>query len=125
VLFDTDVMVWASRGNEKALRQMEAAEQRNISAVTLMELLQGARTKSEMKSIHAMLRAAAFKVVPLSESISARAVALVEDHTLTNGLQVCDALIAATAIEGRLQLTTGNAKHFRTVPKLELNVFRI
>ena len=43
MIFDTDVMIWAFRGNEKALDAIDRAVMRSISAVTYMELLQGPR----------------------------------------------------------------------------------
>ena len=45
MIFDTDVMIWAFRGNEKALDAIDNAPSRAISAVTYMELLQGVRNK--------------------------------------------------------------------------------
>lgn len=89
-----------------------------------MELLQGARSKAEMKTIRAAFRQTGFVVYPLTEAISARAVALIEDHALLSGLQVCDALIAATAMEQGEELLTGNDKHFRAIAKLTVKAFR-
>ena len=37
----------------------------------------------------------------------------IEEHTLSHSLEVGDALIAATAVEHKLPLASGNAKHFR------------
>ena len=39
MIFDTDVMIWAFRGNDKALDAIDRAVMRSISAVTYMELL--------------------------------------------------------------------------------------
>jgi len=48
----------------------------------------------------------------------------VEEHALKDGLQVADALIAATAREHGLILATGNVRHFRSIPTLSLKAFR-
>jgi predicted nucleic acid-binding protein len=52
------------------------------------------------------------------------ALTLVEDHALKDGLQMADALIAATARETATILATGNIRHFRSVPTLRLKAFR-
>ena len=53
MLFDTDVLVWVMRGSEKAAEAVDAADKRNVSVVTYMELLQGARDKKEVRNIPA------------------------------------------------------------------------
>jgi predicted nucleic acid-binding protein len=63
-------------------------------------------------------------VLPLSESISHLAIALIEQHALRDGLQVADSLIAATARESGETLGTGNMKHFRRISNLDLKAFR-
>jgi predicted nucleic acid-binding protein len=52
------------------------------------------------------------------------AATLMEEHALPHGLQVADALIAATARETMSVLATGNVRHFRVIPRLELKAFR-
>lgn len=125
MLFDTDVLIWAARGNASAAAVIERSKSRAVSIVSVMELLQGARSKTEMKAIHGVFRQTGFEVYPLTEAIGARAAALIEDHSLSSGLQVCDALIAATAMEHDEALITGNHKHFRAIPKLSVKVFRV
>lgn len=49
--------------------------------------------------------------------------ALIDSHVLANGLQLDDALIAATALEHGLTLLTGNQTHFAKLPGLALEVF--
>ena len=115
MIFDTDVLIWASRGNPSAARTIDAATDRALSIVSLMELLQGARSKLEARQIQQSLRQLQFRILPLSEPIGATAAALIEQHALAHGIQVADALIAATAIESGLPLCTANAKHFRPI----------
>ncbi len=45
-----------------------------------------------------------------------------KQHAKANGLDPCDALIAATAIYEGLKLTTKNDKHFRGIEALEIEV---
>ncbi|MEQ1946044.1 MAG: type II toxin-antitoxin system VapC family toxin [Bryobacteraceae bacterium] len=124
MIFDTDVLIWASRGNEKAARVIDSSMERALSIISLMELLQGARSKIESRKIKQSLRELQFTILPLTESVGATATALIEQHALSHGIQVTDALIAATAIEAGATLCTANAKHFRPIPSLSLDAFR-
>lgn len=124
MMFDTDVMIWASRGNVNAARAIDAANDRALSIVSFMELLQVARTTLETRQIRQSLRQLQFHIVPLSEPIGTMAAALIEKHSLAHGIQLADALIAATAIESGQPLCSANAKHFRPIGALSRVVFR-
>jgi hypothetical protein len=124
MIFDTDVIIWCFRGNERAAAAIKEENAREISAVSLMELLQGARNKQEQKVIGKFLRDLSFSILPLSENIGHRACIYVEEYCLKGGLQMADALIAATAVEHRKTLCSGNAKHYRVVSEIELKVFK-
>ena len=124
MIFDTDVMIWAFRGNAKALDAIYAASERSISAVTYMELLQGVRNKKEMLAMKRFLSTLGFSVLPATANISSRAVAIMEDTALKSDLGVCDAFIFATALDTGDTLLSGNAKHFKEVPLLDAVAFR-
>jgi len=47
-----------------------------------------------------------------------------EQRALKAGLEPIDALIAATATEHQEKLCTGNTKHYRQIPELEVKSFR-
>ena len=97
MIFDTDVMIWAFRGNRRALRAIDDAASRAISCVTYMELLQGVRNKIEMREMKRFLSKLGFSVLPVSANVSSRAIAIMEETALRSDLGVCDALIFATA----------------------------
>jgi len=124
MIFDTDVLVWASLGNLRAARTIDAVTDRALSIVSFMELLQGARSKLEARQIRQSLRQLRFSILPLSEPIGATAAAIVEQHSLAHGIQLADALIAATAIETGHPLCTANVKHFRPIGSLSRVAFR-
>jgi hypothetical protein len=44
MIFNTDVLIWALRGNERAARAIDAAPDRALAIISLMDLLQGARS---------------------------------------------------------------------------------
>jgi predicted nucleic acid-binding protein len=79
MIFDTEVLIWASRGNLRAARIIDAATDR---------------------------------------------APLIEQHAQAHGIQLADALIAATAIESGDSLCTANVKHFRPIRALSRVAFR-
>jgi predicted nucleic acid-binding protein len=58
-------------------------------------------------------------ILPVNEKISERAAALEETYTLSHGLELADAFIAATAIEYQEPLLTGNIRHYAYMPDLQ------
>ncbi len=123
MLVDTDVVIWYLRGHEAAARLLDSLPDLRLSAITWMELVQGCRNRLELRRLKDDVSRRRALILPLSESISARAMALVEAHFLRDGLLLADALIAATAIEHGLRLSSANGKHFRSIPGLVLQVF--
>jgi predicted nucleic acid-binding protein len=123
VVFDTDVLIWCLRGNRRALQALEREDQCSLSVVTYMELLQGARDKKEGVLIKRFIIDAGARMIPLTENIGYRASIYIEEYGLSVALGVADALIAATAVENRLVLCTGNRRHYRLIKELELSPF--
>lgn len=124
MLFDTDVLIFVQRGNDKAAQWVEDATERLISIQTYMELLQSARNREQHLIIKKFLRDFAFETIPLGENIGHRAAIYVEEYTLSHAVRAADAIIAATAVEHGLPLASANAKHFRVIKELELRVFK-
>ncbi len=123
MIFDSDVLIWVLRRDPNAVRLIDSSVDRSISILTLMEVLQGAKSRTEMRTVRDLFQAADFQVIPLNESIGHVAAALIEEHALSSGLQVADALIAATAIDSGEILATGNVRHFRPIRSLQLKAF--
>jgi hypothetical protein len=124
MIFDTDVLIWVLRGNAKAAKAVDQAEDRAISVVTYMELIQGARDKAEMKTIKSFLTDLRFGTLPLTENIGHRASIYMEEYCLSVGMSLADALVAATAVENNQPLLTGNTKHYKQVKEIDLAAFR-
>jgi len=124
VIFDTDIIIWVQRGNEKAAKIINSSEERIISVYTYMELLQLAPSKQHHKAIKDTLKQLNFSVLPITQNIGHRAAIYVEEYTLSHHLQAGDAIIAATAVENNLQLNTGNGKHFKCIKDLDLKIFK-
>jgi len=126
VIFDTDVLIWYLRGREKARRFIEdiAHERRMLSSLTLMELLQGCRNQQEAREVKAFVSENMSLVIHPDETISRRAIALLEQHAFSHGLRVVDAIIAASALETASSLATANVKHYRIIIPLNLIRFK-
>jgi predicted nucleic acid-binding protein len=124
MLFDTDVLIWYFRGKETAAQLINEVDKRSISAVTSMELIQGARDKTELRQIRSFLADFDIRTLPLTENIGHRATIYLETFALSDGLAMADALIAATASEHALSLVTGNAKHFKCISEIDLKSYR-
>ena len=124
MIFDTDVLIWCFRGDSNAEAVVESCLDRTASIVSIMEMLQGAKSKSEIQLIRGFIPFIGLEVIPINESISYLAARLIEEHTLAAGLELPDALIAATARERGSILVTGNVRDFRTIPLLEIKPFR-
>jgi predicted nucleic acid-binding protein len=123
MLVDTDVLIWHLRGYPQATRRLDELSALTLSAVSYLEVLQGMRNKAELTAVKKMLQHRAANLLPVSEVITQRAIELMEAITLSHGLQMDDALIAATALDHGLPLLTANLKHFRAVEGLKVEAF--
>jgi predicted nucleic acid-binding protein len=124
MIFDTDIFIWAERGNKKAAKLMEKTEERNLSIQTYMELLQCAKNKTQHKHVKDFISSFGFIVLPLTENIGHRASIYVEEYTLSSSIRSGDAIIAATAVENNMILSSSNVKHFKMIKELKLKAFK-
>ncbi|MBT3387023.1 MAG: hypothetical protein HN417_03700 [Desulfobacula sp.] len=69
MIFDTDIFIWAQRGNEKAAALMQKTQEKYLSIQTYMELLQCAKNKIQHKHVKDFLSSFGFIVLPLTENI--------------------------------------------------------
>lgn len=125
MIFDTDIFIWAQRGNTKAAKLINATTaERLLSIQSYLELLQGTQNKQQHQVIKKFIAEFGFITLPLTENIGHRALIYIEEYALSSGLRAGDAIIAATAIENGLTLTSSNIKHYRAIKDLKLKVFR-
>ncbi len=124
MIYDTDILIWVQRGNEKAARLIEKDEEKYLSIQSYMELLQGAKNKTHHKHVKDFISEFEFSILPLTENIGHRALIYVEEHALSSNMRSGDAIISATAIENNMTLVSSNAKHFKVVKELQLKVFK-
>ncbi len=124
MIFDTDIMIWYLRGNVAAAKMLSAAPRREISIVTMLELVRGVHNKRELAGLKPGLDRLDIGIIPLDERIGQRALELMERHSLKDGLETTDSLIAATALESVQPFATANGKHFKPLG-LDLHIFKL
>ncbi|MGO8736629.1 MAG: type II toxin-antitoxin system VapC family toxin [Terriglobia bacterium] len=126
LIFDSDILIWMHRGHPGAAQFVNRVpiEGRNLSAISYLELLYGIRDSSDLRAVRTIVADLFAEIVPISETISGLAIHVLESYILAHGLDVSDAVIAATALDRHETLATGNGKHFRFIPGLDLKIFR-
>lgn len=119
-LCDTCILIDYLRGKTEVQKKLSKDRTKGLgmSSVTYMELMVGALNKREVGIIKKAF--ADFEIIEISESISVKSKNLIEKYTKSHGLQIPDALIAATALELDLPLYTANIKDFKYIPNLTL-----
>jgi len=118
---DTDILIDIGRGDSDAISCLQRIAQQTalaISAVTQMELIVGCRNKAELHSLEQFLLR--FHILKLTDQITDRAVALLQQYRLSHGLLIADALIAATALEHSTPFITKNQRDFRFISGINL-----
>ena len=86
--------------------------------MTEFELLIGCRNKQELRKVERSMNR--FEILKISGPISDLTGRLLGRHSLSHGLGIADAVIAATAIVHQTPLATGNEVDFRFIHGLQL-----
>ena len=123
ILIDSDILIWDTRGHAQAKARLAQINPWRICAITYMEIAQGCRDGAELKRLKRGLDLRQTEIMPITADISRRAMSLIDSHALAAGLRLADALIAATALEHRLRLLTGNTRHFSAIESLDIETF--
>jgi predicted nucleic acid-binding protein len=121
LLIDTDILIDVANKEATAQQRLTTESQTatlGISTITVMELLVGCRNKTEQQALNKFLQQ--FAICPLSETASDQAVELMQTYALSHGLQIPDALIAATALALNIPLLSKNQRDYRFISGLSL-----
>jgi predicted nucleic acid-binding protein len=124
MLIDSDVFIWAIKEHPEAMKVFDGADTLEISVIAYMEIVQGARSKHELRSFLHDLKRLRVKTIYLNEEISKLALKLVTTFYHSHSVELKDALIGATGVVYGLPLATANYKHFKHIEGLELQVFK-
>lgn len=98
-------------------------EDRTLSSLCVMELIQGCINKKELKTIKEFLKTNISNILHPDDKIFEKAILLLERFSLSDGLRTIDALIAASALTKDAALATANYKHFKNIPTLNILKF--
>lgn len=125
VICDTDVLIdyFDARQarhslTKKVLEEKIALDNVVLSAVTKMEMMAGAATKTELLVITKKLKR--FATILIDPTITELSFSLLQTYNLSHGLALPDSFIAATALSTGLQLFTYNVRDFRFIEKMKL-----
>jgi len=124
MIFDTNILIYVDRGNEKARNLIIKSSEREISSATYMEYVPYCHSAKEMKIFHRFLESLHFNIIEISTEISLLSRQLVKQYAMSHSMEMGDALIAATAILGNKTICTSNLKHFRQIDNLDIKHFK-
>ena len=127
VIFDTDILIFHFRGVTVATDFIKSVpySSRRIPIVVLMELLQGARNNRESTLIEKFIRTNFLEILPLTEINGMKSYQLLKKYSLSHGLRLVDALVAAMALVHKFPLATANLKHYQFIRGLQLLPFSL
>ncbi len=83
-------------------------------------MIQGSKNKAEVNKIEKLL--AFFEVLHFNEAVALRSLELIRQYSKSHGLLLADAIIAATCLENNLKLITFNARDFRFIKGLKIDI---
>ena len=124
-LIDTDIIIFALRGDKTVLAKFE--ENKNIpisiSMITYAELVFGAKRSQNERTN--MLKVNRIREIYPVEELNIGIMELFADikanmYSKAMRIEGMDLFIAATAIYNDLTLVTNNTKHFKNIPLLKL-----
>jgi predicted nucleic acid-binding protein len=111
-LIDTDILIdhfHRHREAEQLINSLFTTDQPAISVVTVTELLGGMRSGEEERTERLL---SLFTILNVSETVGRQAAFYLRQFRRSHGIELGDALIAATAQLYEAELFTRNAKHY-------------
>jgi predicted nucleic acid-binding protein len=119
-LLDSDILIDFLRGHPEAWSLLDSlrmlGEVPLVSTVSVAEILAGAR-HGEEEATEQLL--SVLEKIPVSESIARSAGRFLWLYRRSHGIELGDALVAATALAAGATLITRNVKHY-PMPRVEV-----
>ena len=123
ILFDSDVIIEYLRKNEKVVDAIEALMLSDstlaIAPVTEAEIRRGLRSHERQKTEKTL---SAFECLVTDRRVGKQAGDYLRTYTRSHGLEIPDALVAATGFVYNFSLCTFNWKHY---PMQDLQQYRM
>ena len=116
VFLDTCILIDYSKDNIEI--NQDTMSKYCVNSIVQLEFLVGALNKRELKKINKLL--AEFQLVDIEQDILNVATQLMNEYTLSHGMSIYDAIIAATCLVYDLALWTYNKKDFKYIENLRL-----
>jgi len=118
-LIDTNLFIDVLKGKKQAVLQLQALQSTSVvSFVTVGELMQGSRNKSELKEINKLMEL--FEIDYAGPEVIIDALSLLQHYQSKTGLQLLDSIIAATAKNKVYTLVTSDKKHFSKIREISV-----
>ena len=108
MIFDTDVLIWFFRGNEKAKKIVRENMPFSISKISIISTVDGQDVENSEHKWE--------KIVNQNNDIYIY---------VSDSMELADALIAATSVVNDETLCTANGKHYKCIPELQMSVFKV
>jgi predicted nucleic acid-binding protein len=118
-LIDSCILIDHLRGNKNIdFLKKDKRNHLEISIITMMELILGARNKKEIANMqNAFTR---IGIVHINEEISRLAYDFLYQYNKSHNLFINDAIIAATAVVNKTILVTLNVSDFKFIPGISI-----
>jgi predicted nucleic acid-binding protein len=122
VLCDTNIFISWFNDDQPTIEKLQKIGLGNIaiSVVTVMELIAGVDNKEQLKHLKKKIKN--YYIINFNDEISDKSLNLIENYSLSENLQIPDAIIGATAIVFDMVLFTYNRKDFQFMPGIRLFV---
>ena len=110
MIVDTNILIDFLKGHKKATKFIDQNQPISTSVVVVSELYSGIRSKPEAKELTTFL--SFIELVDVTETIARKAGLLRGKYFKSHGIEIPDAIIAATADQLGVPLATLDKKHF-------------
>lgn len=111
IVLDTNILIDYLRNRKEAIEYLENLPSvPKVSAVTVAELYAGVREGQERQILDRL--ANDFNVIAVTHDIAVKGGLIRRDYLKSHGMELADAIIAATAAIENATLVTLNKKHF-------------